>query len=463
MKVTRLIFSTAAVLLLLSAKVSACSCAFDSPCQVFSSASAIFIGEMVGGTEKVDMGRETGSTSYEAGEVRFIVEETFKGNPGTEVTISVKSHKNSSCGPYGLIKGQRYIVYAYGESGHLSTGVCTLTRPLSMFSEEDDDFQFLKNLPKAGSGGRLTVSVSADRGMIYKPFRDVAVILKNGEKQPIQGITNAEGVFEISNLRAGKYEVEALWPNSYSSTNSKAEVDVHDRGCATINFVARPDTILTGLVFDSRFRPASVMLNLVPIDLQSDVKPMFIYGRSDEDGNFQIKGTPPGKYLLYFNLHADDFRKNMKYFYPGTPKSEEATVIEIGSAQKLERYDFQIPKEFNTQIVKGQVLWPDGKPAAGVEVMLLCPRSTQAEGYILNFGSVTTETDEEGFFTLNAYTATVYNLEARSSKIPPSEKEPPAYHSPAHPLIVEEDIKGMKVVLSEAGLTGNGCSRRSVK
>src|SRR5712692_1956862 len=137
------ILSIAALLLLLAQPESAnsCSCAKTTPCESFANSTAVFIGRMITGSEKVRTESSGDLTvSIEAGMVRFAVEETFKGDLGSEVGISVNSNKGTSCGPYGLMHGERYVVYAYGSAAGLSTGVCTRT---SLVSKAAEDLGFL--------------------------------------------------------------------------------------------------------------------------------------------------------------------------------------------------------------------------------------------------------------------------------------------------------------------------------
>src|SRR5262249_36895932 len=112
----------------------ACVCPRHDPPQAFNDAKAVFIGEMLGGTEQLSA-QNRGGRSYtiEAGQVRFAVEEVFKGSLGSEATIEVASMQGTSCGPYGLKRGERYIVYAYAaeqQTDILHSGVCTRTAPV---------------------------------------------------------------------------------------------------------------------------------------------------------------------------------------------------------------------------------------------------------------------------------------------------------------------------------------------
>jgi hypothetical protein len=237
MKAYTLIFSIVTILFLLPTRADACRCANLPPCQAFTGASAVFIGRMIEGSEKVEMNYSADSKiSYEAGTVRFAIEEIFKGSIGAEVRISVISAKNTSCSPYGLIRGEKYLVYAYGPLAEWFTTGCSRTR---LITTADEDFQFLHNLPEQGTGGRLYGRVTANKNdMGLTPLAGVHIIVKGADNESIKAITNSQGEFELDNLKPGKYQVKPLWPEHYSSDHSKQEVTISDRGCTEVWFVA---------------------------------------------------------------------------------------------------------------------------------------------------------------------------------------------------------------------------------
>lgn len=115
-------------LFLIPSGVYACSCATCDPPFEFNRARAVFIGQMLGGTEKLSV-KDRGGKSYaiEAGAVRFAVEESFKGKVAGEITIEIASMDGTSCGPYGLKRDEHYLVYAYSsdkDEKSLYSGAC---------------------------------------------------------------------------------------------------------------------------------------------------------------------------------------------------------------------------------------------------------------------------------------------------------------------------------------------------
>lgn len=441
-------------LLLLPLKASACVCGQQTPCEAFGDSTAVFIGKVMEGSEKVELRHKSDTSEINvAGNVRFAVLETFKGKLADEINLSIKSNINTSCGPYALTQGQTYLIYAYGESGKLSTGVCTRTKSIA---GADEDLQFLRNLPAEGSGGKLSGSIWADKGdPETTPLSGVTVIIQNAETQPIKVVTDKEGDFELTGLKAGKYTVRPILPKFYEIEAPTEEVTVSDRGCAGVAFEAKLNGHISGRAFDVNQRPVEMMLILESADPEK--KDLHVLGHSyaSRNGQFEITGVPPGKYVLYYELQAEDFHNRKQYFYPGVKTQEEATVITIGLGQNLEGLNFQIPAEFVAQSIEGTVVWPDGSPAVGVEVMLLCYKNPQPGGHVLEFGPPADTTDKQGRFNLQGFKGISYWIEARGRQTSPTIKESEGMHSPARQLIVQQDMKDLKLVLSEQGFSGS--------
>jgi hypothetical protein len=460
MKSYFLILSIIALFLFQPLKANACTCAYFPPCEAFGASTAVFIGRVIEGSEKVEIKQNSDASVINvAGNVRLEVLETFKGKLATEVTLSVASNINTSCGPYALTQGQIYLIYAYEDSAGLSTGVCTRT---TILTSANEDLQFLRNLPAEGSGGRLIGRIWVSKSdPSITPLDGVTVLIQNGESQPFKVITDKEGKFELTGLKAGKYKVELIFPKFYESERSRQEITITDRGCTSIGFEAKLNGRVTGRAFDVNKRPATMMLILESINSQT--RGMSIAGFSDKsrDGQFEITGIAPGKYILYYELQAEDSQNRQKYFYPGVRKQEEATVITVNLGQKLEGFDFQIPPEFVAQSVEGVASWSDGSPAAKVDIMLLCPKNPQSGGNVLEFAPEYATTDEQGRFNLQGFKGISYWIEARGKRTSPSQQGSQALHSPSRQLMIQEDMKDVKLVLSEQGFSA-GC-RESLK
>jgi hypothetical protein len=436
----------------------ACSCGTGSPAVEFNKAKTVFIGRMLGGTEQLTINDRDGkSHSIEAGKARFTVEDVFKGDVKGEVTIQIASHKNTSCGPYGLKRGEQYIVYAYGGEADqeiLYSGVCTRTT-LANQNDAKEDLNFLRNLPPAGTGGNLRGSIWADlRGGGATPLPNVNFKIRGADNQVIIATTDKKGKFELKNLKAGKYRVEPEAPAHYQIEREHAEVTIDDLGTAEVGFEAYLDGRVSGRMIDKDGRG----FNSIFLHLEAEGKR--VNGHSTgEDGWFKADGVPPGEYVLYLEMHGDHYSKNRNFYYPGTFKREEAEVIKVELGGRVEDLEFLLPEEYKVRTIEGQVVWKDGKPAADAEVMLLCPQSAKQDGFRVEFSPTRTVTDEQGRFRLEGFTGEVYWLEARGRIKWDEDGIPTGVHSPSNKIILNESLKGVRVVLSEQGFFGSGCGK----
>ena len=435
----------------------ACSCVWSNPPVAFNGAKAVFIGQMLGGTEKLSVkDRDGKSDPIEAGTVRFLVEEVFKGSLGTEAAIEIASMAGTSCGPYGLKRGERYVVYAYADKTNpdvLRSGVCTRTAPIDR-KDTKADLDFLRSLQPAGTGGNLQGRVWADlRAGGATPLPNVKVHIRGDDQQVRTVTTNEEGQFELKNLKPGVYSVEPEFPANYSG-DDRAQVTIDDRGTAIVGFEAYINGKIAGRMVDKDGQGFnSSFLHLTSADGKS------LYGSpTRERGGFESVGVPPGEYVLYLELQNSDRKRNARFYYPGTFEREEARLIKVGLGETVEGLDFVLPDGFKVRGIEGQVVWPDGQPAANVEVLLLCPQSTNPDGFAVEFGPTVSGTDEQGRFRLEGFTGEVYWIQARGSRKGGKRGDVVEFHSVSKRLIVNDNLKGSRIVLSEKGF-GAGCPK----
>jgi hypothetical protein len=439
--------------------VYACSCGTGAPPVEFNQARAIFIGKVLGGTESWEEKTQDGIPhQLEAGNVRVVVEESFKGDLSGEVIVSVASMKGTSCGDYGLKRHVSYIIYAYGgkDGNGLYTGPCSRTSPANgEYAKEDLDF--LRNLPAPGTGGNLQGHIWADlKAGGATPLPNVKVNIRAGDKLVSVVSTDSKGFFEVKKLQPGSYNVEPEFPENYMTERKSAEVTIEDRGAAVVGFEAYLNGIVLGTIVDrDGLGFNSAFLHLVERGVE---KGKSIYGHSTgEDGSFLVSGVPPGEYVLYLELAGKSYKDNKRFYYPGAYEVAGAASIKVELGGKVEGLRFFLPEEFKVRTIQGQVIWEDGKPAANVEVMLLCPRSAKEYGFAVEFSPTTARTDEEGKFELEGFTGEVYWLEARGVKTGGDAEKSVEVHSAPKKLTLVENLKDLRLSLSEKGFSGSGC------
>jgi SdrD B-like domain len=431
-------------------KTYGCTCAGErTPCVAFGGAAAIFVGRAVEGKERKERKDKNGKiATILMGKVHFAVEEAFTGIVGKEVDIDPKT--DSTCG-YWFEQGEIYLVYAYGgQDKGLSTGLCTRTRLLAQAAE---DLAFLQNLPPKGSGVRIfgNVHTSAPNSIDSEALPGIKVMVKDLQGRAFSKVTDDKGNYEFKGLEPGVYTVEAKLPDYYVQTGLTQKLTIADRGCAEQYFGAIIDGRIRGSLVDAdgnlvkRTNPAQLLVvDLFPIDVEE--KPWTAQlGSVDEQGHFEFYDVEPGRYWLGINIRHNPSQDSPypPTWYPGVADKSQATIIELGRAEKLTNYTIKLPGKLTPHRAQGAIYWPDGKPVARAQVYL---ESEDHPGYCVNDCRTA---DLNGRFELIGYEGTKYRIIA-STYINPEATFNDRRSVYAEPVVVElrEDIEGIKMVLT---------------
>ena len=434
------IFSTPSV-------IYGCYCTLSDPPHAFNDAEAVFIGRMLGGTEKLSRKDKNGKThELEAGAVRFSVEELFKGNISKKTTVEIGG--GILCGEYAMKRDKLYLVYAYKnkETNKLYSGVCTRTAYINS-EKVKDDLKFLRNLPPAGTGGNLRGKIWLDdrrsEGNNDTSLPNAKVTIRSQDGQVKVLTTDNNGEFELKRIKAGKYRVELHLTENYYSNKKFEDIDLADRGTATANFVTHFTGTFVGRVSDKNgIGYNSISLYFLSINKNENRREIYGYPNG-ENGNFSVMYVPPDDYVLYIELRHKDHRHNKKYYYPGTYNFKDAAVIKVGLGEKVEGLNFVFPDEFQVRTIEGQVFWKDGKPASDANVLLSCLRNTRPNGFTPGFGSTRTKTSKDGYFKLEGFTGETYRLTGRKWK------EGKTLYSQSQKIVIDKNLKNLKIILSE--------------
>lgn len=443
-----------ALVLCASSAALGCSCAPDRPtCEAFGSSQAVFVGKVVGAKEHRQHKNEDGTTSiYEVGEIYFKVEQSFFGTRGSRAVIH-SGTGGGDCG-YWFVKGERYLVYAYGESkDELWTSICSRTKPLE---NAEEDLGFLRTMPRKGSGVRVYGTVAATLRDPKSPDRRTpkplaGIVVKVVGKQTVDGVTDVKGEYELTGLPPGRYKIYAEVPEYYYRGEYwEREVEVADRGCVGEDFFARNDSLIAGRVLqvDGTVLP-KVTVELVPAEAEAGSTRRLAVdtGYADDEGEFELKQIPPGRYLLGVNLtsSAENESPFPATFYPGTTDQSKATVIEIGLGEKLSGIDIHLPPSLAEYVVRGFVTWADGSLAAGVDVYLEDINSP--DRCISTCGQ---KTDAQGQFELRGYSGYTYRVVSTADRKISKEKTEGVYGD-SSPFALTGDSDGMKIILAKPG------------
>jgi len=408
------------------------------------------VGKVIGAKEQRQERNQDGTiTTFQVGEIYFKVEQSFLGVLGPRVVIH-SGTGGGDCG-YWFIKGERYLVYAYGESlQQLGTNICTRTRRLA---EAEDDLKFLTTLPRPGSGVRIYGTVAAalkdpksTDWRTPKPLSGVTV--KVVGKRTIDAVTSADGTYELTGLPAGKYTVYAEVPDYYSRDSYwKRRIELEDRGCAELNFFAQNKSQVTGRVITvDGTGLAKAKVQLIPVDAQpSRLGDDLTF--ADQNGRFSLEKIAPGRYLLGVNLASSPDKETpfQPTYYPGTTDRSKATVIEISLGGETSGIEIRMPPRLTEYRVRGFVVWADGSPAANEDVYL---EDVNYPGWCVN--GCESKTDAQGQFDLQGYSGVNYRAVSTADRRS-TNKKPEPIHGISEPFVLAGDFEGVRVILSKPG------------
>lgn len=388
----------------------ACTCTPMEPaCQAYGTATAIFAGEVTG----ILPGPSWSSRSRV---VRLKVMKSFKGTgQATTTTIEVKTgFGGGDCG-YGFRKGEQYLVYAFrrlpGEV--LEVNSCGRTRRLS---EAGDDLAYIENLPRAASGATILGSVlesivdfSSRLGEFEnRPVNNVKIAIE-GQGRSIAARTGSDGRYRVTGLTPGKYHVRADLA-AETSRFSEMDLEIQDRGCAETAFRVEHHGRIYGKVTHADGRAATTAK--VDLVLASDLNSTHPKGTTShsmsEHGEFRFELLPRGEYVLGVNIRGDSGCGEPQVYYPTGSTRATAKRIRLNEGELVEGVQLQVPQLPELlPLVEGVVVWPNGIPAAGVQVHL------EALGcsWIRRVGA--TRTDSRGRFTASAEPGRRYRVFAR--------------------------------------------------
>ena len=379
----------------------ACSCMRMTACEAFARADAVFIGS-VRSSSAVKSSNESDAFSQVA--YRFSIEQTFFGVESQEVEV-LTGRGGGDCG-YVFRSSISYLIYAYRDSttGKFSTSSCTRTRPLG---EADEDLGYIRAAIKEKPG--VTISGQVQR---YYPDRREQqrgpalagqTIIVAGKDHEYRAVTNNEGKYVVPDLPAGKYEVRLELDDGLWTRTPKQEVSVSQRGCAEVGFLVETDGRIAGKVVDGAGNGLTpVHLMALRIDAHDPLMTDYQeYASTEASGEFLFRGLPPGRYVFRIT-HAQSQLYKFAY-YPNVQATTQAFAVEVGEGRKVDPIELRLAPPAREFLLPGVVVWPDGKPAAGIEVRFGIPNE--------NFHP-STKTDSEGRFTARLFAGFTFWINA---------------------------------------------------
>jgi hypothetical protein len=189
-------------------------------------------------------------------------------------------------------------------------------------------------------------------------------------------------------------------------------------------------------VLDAEGKPVKeIQLNLVPENNGDKER----WTWTNEEGRYEFRLVQPGSYLLGFNLKwvPDKDDPYPKTYYPGVKTRSEAALITVGEGERLKGYDMTLPPKLTEREVTVTVVWPDGKPAVGVDVYYEISEGTSSGEAV--------KTDKQGKAVLSLFENYRYILSSTT------ERNNKDVHSAPVEIVVDKRLEPLKFVLDKPG------------
>lgn len=184
---------------------------------------------------------------------------------------------------------------------------------------------------------------------------------------------------------------------------------------------------------------------------ESDPNPQVLSAFADEDGHYEFRSVPGGRYHLGIRLNANrdaDFPFPRAY-YPGVSRPAEARVFTVDEGQRIEKVDFVMPSPLEPRTIDGVVVWSDGHPMAGARVSLMITQYP----FSFSWGG-SGSTDDAGRFSIKALDGLSYWINAVVG-LPQGQMHAEPIDLPAH-----GDVKDVKLVVTSPSGNCERCRNR---
>lgn len=196
---------------------AACSCMRGTPCQYWGWATTVFVGDVV------DVQRQ----GY-AATVRLRVVRAYKGAVTTGAIVTMVNEGSSCDLTWGV--GERWVVYAHGDSPTLQASLCSGSRRLTV----DAPLPELK--PEPGVVDGWLVRPHAAKGEL--PWIDGARVWIDAPAGRIEARTGERGRFRLAGIPPGTWPVQFAIAGG-DTASAEADLTSADR-CATVRVPSQP-------------------------------------------------------------------------------------------------------------------------------------------------------------------------------------------------------------------------------
>src|SRR5215470_2257263 len=273
--------------------------------------------------------------------------EMFRGVPASELTVVTEQ---DDCLP-DLRVGEEWLFYLQrDEKTHsLVLPFGSLSKPTA---EGQEEISTLRRTIAMSDSGLIIGYVSrddsdGDKSTTTEPVASQKVTaIRESDGAQYSAISDSDGNYEFEPLPIGSYTLSAntrpgLWAPDWGAT-------IRPRSCHAYEFELRTDGRISGHVRAADGKPLAEQLW---VDVVSEDGGRGDSAYVDDEGRFEARGLEPGRYVIGMGINAqpNTAEWRARVYYPGVRSKDEATVVELGNAERRSGVDFKIPPRAGVQ------------------------------------------------------------------------------------------------------------------
>ena len=265
--------------------------------------------------------------------------------------------------------------------------------------------------------------LAADTGL---PLRKAQVRIMAGDiRENRVATTDADGRFEFTDVRAGRYTIQAskgsyvgLAYGQQRPTDAPRPLQILDHQTVEkLDFSLPRGGVITGRIVDEYGEPMSDV-QIAPQQYQSmqgrrTLMPTGRQATTDDIGEFRLFGLAPGQYYLSATWRAAGAMNNEEriayapMYFPGTDNPAQAQRLTLAVGQQISDIVMAL-KPIRATRVSGTATLSDGRPMTG---SVMAMQTTTGFGFNMSSAG---PIRPDGTFTLNGLAPGEYTLRAQS-------------------------------------------------
>jgi hypothetical protein len=297
-----------------------------------------------------------------------------------------------------------------------------------------------------------------------RPLRRVQLRL-NGEPIPDgrTASTNGTGRFEISELPAGRYTLNASRAGYLGLSFGQSRpgevgrpIELGDgQVFATADFVLQHTALISGHIFDEAGEPLAgaqvLTLQMRFFNGRRRLTPVRGNTFSDDTGQFRLSGLEPGDYYVQASSRetweGDPPEKQMLGFlptyYPASAMPSDAQRVRVRAGQEVSIDISLVPGKVGK--VSGTAFNSQGAPLAGETVSL--SYEVRGENFMMMSSGQSSKINPDGTFVFRNVAPAEYHLNVRT----PATADRPAEAANVIVSVIGGDTDGINVTTSAGG------------